>query len=155
PVAALTDANPSATAGDFSVTISWGDGHTAPGTVIAVADMPGQFTIQGTSTFAQPRTYDVSIKIIDRGGAQLTTHTSWQVASVPDAPLTATGVTFHAAPGSAIFLPVASFQDADPSGLFTDYTAQVTWGDQHVSTGLVVNDLNTPGRFLVLAGNTY
>ena len=154
-VATLTDANPFATTGDFSVTIAWGDGFTSPGTVAAVAGMPGQFSIQGTTTYAQPGPYDVTVTITKKSGAQITAHTSREVASVPDASLTATGVTFFATPGKALFLPVASFRDADPSGVVTDYTAQVRWGDNHVSTGLIVNDPTTPGVFLVRARNTY
>src|SRR5262249_32290150 len=29
------------------------------------------------------------------------------------------------------------------------------WGDNHISTGLVINDPTTPGVFLVMARNTY
>jgi hypothetical protein len=154
-VATLIDTNPSAAADDFSVTIAWGDGHTSPGTVVAVAGAPGQFTLAGTSTYAQPGSYDVTVTITDRGGSQQTSHTTWQVASAPPASLTATGATFHVARGKNVLLPIATFQDSDRSRTSGDFTAQVIWGDQHVSAGVVVSDPTTPGQFLVMAGNTY
>jgi hypothetical protein len=155
PVATLVDANPSAAAGDFTITIAWGDGHSSPGTLAAVPGQPGQFTIQGTSTYDRPGSYDVTATVTDRGGARVTAQTTRQVANLPDAPLTATGTTLHAAPATAALLPVAAFHDADPSGTLSDFTAQATWGDQHVSAGLVISDPNDGSRFLVLAGNTY
>jgi hypothetical protein len=50
-VATFTDSNTSAAAGDFTVTIDWGDGTTSAGTV--VADPNGGFDVQGTRTYSQ------------------------------------------------------------------------------------------------------
>src|SRR5581483_7824374 len=49
-VATFTDANPNATAGDFSATINWGDNVTTLGTVVLQKD--GTFAITGTRTYA-------------------------------------------------------------------------------------------------------
>jgi hypothetical protein len=155
PVATLDDANPSASAADFTVAIAWGDGHTSPGTVAAVPGKPGRFTIQGASTYDQPGSFDVTVTVMDQGGVQSTAHTTWQVAGAPDAPLTAAGTAFHASRGNAAIVAVASFTDADPDGQLSDYTAQVTWGDQHVSPGRIIPDPSNAGRFLVLSGNVY
>src|SRR5262249_12840517 len=103
------------------------------------------------STYTQTGSYDVTVKIADRGGARLTVDSTWVVVGA----LTAVGGIFHAPPATLLVLPVATFQDPDLSNTAGDFTAQVTWGDQHVSPGGVVNDPTSPGHFLILASNAY
>jgi PKD repeat protein len=71
-VAGFTDANPLATAGQFSATIDWGDGTTSTGTV---GRAPGQsfFFITGKHAYAKSGTYKVTTTIRDSGGRGLTT----------------------------------------------------------------------------------
>ena len=49
-VATFTDANPNATASDFTATIDWGDGTSTSGTVVAQSG--GSFAVDGTHTYA-------------------------------------------------------------------------------------------------------
>jgi hypothetical protein len=49
-VATFTDADPKATAGNFTATIQWGDGTTSQGTV--TADPKGGFDVSGTHTYS-------------------------------------------------------------------------------------------------------
>jgi hypothetical protein len=62
-VATFTSADPSATAASFTATVTWGDGHTSPGTV--APDGRGGFTVSGSNTYAQAGTYPVTVTVTD------------------------------------------------------------------------------------------
>ena len=49
-IARFTDANPLATAWDFTATITWGDGHTSAGTI--QPGLSGGFIVLATNSFA-------------------------------------------------------------------------------------------------------
>jgi ELWxxDGT repeat protein len=68
----LVDLNPSASAGDFTVVIDWGDGTKSPGLVLPKGK--GTFDIAGSHdyTLAGARTLDVAIT--DEGGRTVTTN---------------------------------------------------------------------------------
>jgi hypothetical protein len=69
-VATFTDAaGASARAGDFRVTISWGDGHSSAGTA---ARSHGRFAVTGSHTYTSPGLKHVTVLIHDRGGAAAT-----------------------------------------------------------------------------------
>src|SRR5262249_2038491 len=69
-----------------------------------------------------------------------------------DQPLVAKGTTFTATEGAAFSGVVATFTDADPQSTAASYTAQITWGDSHVSAGTVTQN---GGVFQVSGTNTY
>jgi hypothetical protein len=71
-VATFTDANPGATALDFTTgggitTIGWGDGTTSPGTVTQTG--PGHFAVSGTHTYAVLGPHTITTNIVDDGGS--------------------------------------------------------------------------------------
>ena len=84
-VATFTDANPSATVGDFTATIDWGDGHTSTGTV---TEKNGVFSVAGSNTYAEDGSDKITVTITDKGGS---TTTATSTATVADAALTANG----------------------------------------------------------------
>ena len=86
-VATFTDANPNATASDFTATINWGDGTSTSGTV--VAQNGGSFAVDGTHTYADEGKYAVSTTIKDVGGSTASTTSN---ASIADAALSAVAV---------------------------------------------------------------
>ena len=67
PVAAFTDANPSALLSDFTATIDWGDGTTSNGTVIL--DPSSGFDILGSHTYTAIGKFVLTINILDVGGS--------------------------------------------------------------------------------------
>jgi Fibronectin type III domain len=71
-----------------------------------------------------------------------------------DAPLTATGVPVSGTAGVALDSTVAKFTDADPSGVASDYTATITWGDGTASTMGTVSAA-VGGGFEVKGSHTY
>jgi hypothetical protein len=67
-VATFTDANPNATASDFTATINWGDGSSTTGTV--VAQNGGGFAVDGTHTYADEGKYKIGVSIKERAAAR-------------------------------------------------------------------------------------
>jgi hypothetical protein len=65
--ATFTDANPGATAADFTATIDWGDGSTSPGVVTGLVG--GPFTVSGTHTYATLGSHTITTSISDDGGS--------------------------------------------------------------------------------------
>jgi parallel beta-helix repeat protein len=146
-VATFSDANPGATLGDFSATISWGDGRTSAGTVSANG---GGFSVAGTHSYASSGPYTVTVSIADVGGS---TATATSLALITDADLTATGITITAVEGAAFSGVVATFTDANPAGRVSDFSASIDWGDGTSSAGAVSADGS--GGFQVTGTHTY
>src|SRR5262249_46012044 len=102
----FSDANPGGTAGDFSATITWGDGATSSWAV--VANPPGASDVLGSHPYAAElsgATFAVSVQ--DAGGA--TTGASTSGFRVADAPLTAGVLTPPAAVEGAPLTNVVLF----------------------------------------------
>src|SRR5262249_24087356 len=77
-VARFTDAKSNAPLSDFTATISWGDGQTSVGTV--VAETATTFAVRGTHTYQLPGTNSVIVQINDRGGNSTTAKSTVQVS---------------------------------------------------------------------------
>ena len=166
PVATFTDADPNGTAGDYTATITWGDGHTSAGTISdkVGSGAAGVFTVSGTNTYAEEGTYAVSVTITETDADANTptsvlpaTVTTGSTATVQDAVLAAGGVNVAATEGASFTGPVATFTDADPNGTAGDYTATITWGDGHTSAGTISDKVGSgaAGVFTVSGTNTY
>jgi hypothetical protein len=69
-VANFKDADPGGTVSDYTATITWGDGHTSPGTI--AANSQGGFAVTGTNTYAASGLYNFSVAIQDVGGSKTT-----------------------------------------------------------------------------------
>jgi probable HAF family extracellular repeat protein len=138
----FSDADPNATAADYTAVVTPGDGNTV--TLTRAASANGQIAAHGDGTFDVNLSYTYaeevsgtfSVTVQDGGGAS--TGASVSNFSVADAALTAGALT---PPSSALGTPVSHqvlfhFTDADPSGTAGDYTATVTWGDGSVETNI-------------------
>jgi hypothetical protein len=62
-VATITDPDHSGSVGDYSATISWGDGQTSVGQVVDNGD--GTFAVTGSNTYQQGGSYTVGVQIQD------------------------------------------------------------------------------------------
>jgi hypothetical protein len=154
-VATFTDpVNPGLPPGDYTATIKWGDGTTTPGMVVTSGS---GFAVLGTHTYAEEGKDIVVVTVKGTDGAVGITGKRIAVA---DAPLNLVAFTPPSAypinvPASVNLL---TFQDTDPGGTATDYTATVTWGDGTSSTLTSANGgivSNAGGTFSVFAGHTY
>jgi hypothetical protein len=146
-VATFTDADPNAVASDFTATtINWGDGHTTLGTVMPSG---GVFAVTGTNPYAEEGPYTINVTISDGGGFTTTVSSPVNVA---DAALTATNVNVSATEGASTPMTVATFTDADPNAVASDFTATINWGDGHTTSGTVIA---SGGVFAVTGANPY
>lgn len=144
-VATFTDPDTSATAGEYSASISWGDGSTSAG---SIAGSAGHFSVAGTHTYAEEGAYTISVKITDVDNAA-NSATASTPAKVNDAALHATGV--NAKSKLAFSGVVATFTDDDPNGTLSDYTASISWGDGSTSSG----SFPVADRFEVFGSHRY
>ncbi len=127
-------------------TIDWGDGTpVSPGKVAANT---GQLT--GTHTYAEEGVYHASFTYTNSDGFPETRPFD---VKVQDAPLSATGVPVSATPGVAFSATVATFIDADPVGVASDYTATIDWGDGATTAGTIGSAAG--GGFTVTGAHTY
>lgn len=147
-VATFTDANPGATAAEFTAIIGWGDGHTSVGAV--TANSGGGFTVSGTNTFAEEGNFAVNVTISDQGSASAQ---AAGTAAVADAPLLATAVPISATQGVLFSGMAATFTDANPGAATAEFMATIEWGDGSSSSGTIA--ANSSGGFTVSGDHTY
>ena len=113
-------------ASSYKVNVDWGDGSAGTGVVVPVAGQPNNFTVQATNAFSRFGTYPYTATVTDKGGSIATFSGN-----------------------------VASVIDTNRFGLLSDLSASISWGDGHVTPGLVQRDpLRTTG-FLVSGSNKY
>ncbi len=159
-VADLLDSNLAATPSDFttppgSVTITWDDEGTSPGSVIQLA--PGVFEIDGTHTFQSPGSLSIDISAEDKAGNTAAgVGTATVAASPTPSPLQIAANSFKGVAGtpapSTNPPTVATFIDPDTADSASDFNALISWGDGHSSPGKVTG---TDGVFSVAGTNTY
>ncbi|HEY8762629.1 MAG TPA: hypothetical protein VIM18_00415, partial [Solirubrobacteraceae bacterium] len=85
----------------------------------------------GAHTYAEEGDYSAVANYTSSNGARTTAFS----VHVADAALTGTGTTISTAPGSSFSGVVAHFDDANPNGVSSDYTATINWGDGSSSPG--------------------
>ena len=179
-VATFTDNNPLATAADFpnaNLVINWGDsGPTSQGSVFtngAPTSTQSFWRVQGTHTYLEPGTYNVSVTITDVDGNSITT-AAVTVFVVFDATLTdaTQQTTIIATEGNSTADPsfttdllgnqvVAIFRDNNPIAPITDFQStppMITWGDGSLATPGTVQLVSRNASFStweVLGAHTY
>ncbi len=134
-VATFTDSDAGAVAGDFTATISWGDGTPdTPGTI--VAGTGGGFSVRGTHTYDEGGSRPTLVTVT-KGGTL--TSTGAGTANVASAPIVVTGgFVFQGPEDTTISGRVATITDADPAPPTADrYEAVIDWGDNTSSLGTV------------------
>lgn len=146
-VANFIDANPFATSHDFSATINWGDGSLSQGIIALVNN--DQFAVIGSHVYAEAGQYAPSVNVLDAGGSQVALTSS---AAIADAALSATASNIFGVEGQALSGTVATFTDANPDALASDFTATIDWGDQQSSPGTISF---SNGSFVVTGSHTY
>ena len=141
-VAHFTDANPPASAGEFSAQIGWGDGARTFGTVAAAP--AGGFDISGTHTYSTAGSYAVSVTVSDLGGSASSASSAAQIAAPPPPPPPPAHITarFIVNP-SAPCLFTKTLLDARDSTLAPGGTNTIyTWDIQSTNGGG-----GTPGEY--------
>jgi hypothetical protein len=158
-VATFMDADPNASVSDYTATVNWGDGTaTSTGSVGNAAD--GGFNVSGTHTYAEAGSYTIQATITliptDPFGSSGGSGGSWTAsgtAQVADAPLTGSPGAVTATEGVAVSPTLATFSDADPNGVTSDYSAVIDWGDGSPTVAGTVG--GSAGAFNVSGTHTY
>ncbi|MGO9811845.1 MAG: beta strand repeat-containing protein, partial [Isosphaeraceae bacterium] len=179
------DANPFATAADFTATVpigGWGDTNPAlaPETLtvtqVSPPATPGTtadsvFEITGSHTYLETGTYAITINVADVGGSTTVISDS---AIIADAPLADPGQTPIATTEASIFpVPVfgapgtgappqgfvgqvAIFNDGNPTATIADFKASIDWGDGTAPTaGTIVAPVAPSTAFQVDGSHIY
>jgi hypothetical protein len=154
-VASFTDAFATATAGDFTAMIDWGDGTTAS---LGVVSQPGgagtAFRVAGNHTYAVDRAspYPITVTVRDRGGAAVTAGSQ---ATVSDTAPLVSGIPVKFTKTEIFTAPVADITEvtgAAPEPI-SHYTATISWGDGTPATAGTIEAI--PGGAWVVGTHTY
>jgi hypothetical protein len=138
-VASVIDPNTFNTAGDFVVTINWGDGTTTAGTL---SGANGAFTVSGAHTYAASGQDDVAVTVADDAPGTATGMATTVIAIDPTAPMI-TALVGQPVNGSTIRLQ-GTGESGDTVTLFAD------GGSTPVGTGMVLSgsfDITTMATF--------
>ncbi len=158
----LIDTNPLAVAGNYAVSVNWGDGQFSSGTVVPYktsTELSGagvEFTIEASHTYTSGGSFTAAALISEIGGAQLTETTPITVTGSPLQQVTAAPIA--AVVGVPFTGTVASFTDPNPSDTASEFSATINWGDGDSTAGTV--ESAGSGAFIVTAispvsGNGY
>jgi autotransporter-associated beta strand protein len=152
-VATFSDANPNPNITDFTAGISWGDGTTSPGTLVANAD--GTFTVQGSHKYSEEAAeLGLAVMITDKDGATVTGNGSVHIADADVSPTGGFTVTATEASASGS-QTVATFSDPGGPESNSDYSASIDWGDGSATSSGVVAFFADPSTFSVQGNHTY
>jgi streptogramin lyase len=147
-IASFTADAVNAVPADFTATIDWGDGTTAPaGTITISASAPGKFLVSATKTYSSAGSYLATVTIHDRAGSTSTASSTINVAN-------ATGNNIAPVEGKLFSGQVAAFSDPQTTGQVGQYSATIDWGDNSTnSTGAITYAGGT--AFTVAGSHTY
>jgi len=134
----------------YTASIDWGDNSTSQA-VIADAGS-GHFKVSGSHTYARFGNYPIVVTIQDT--FQNATQIVNASAVIADATISATWVQPALPGGIGIVSGVlAAVTDANPTGVVSDLTAVIAWGDGSTSPGTIT--VGEDGRFLVSGTKSY
>ena len=145
-VANFTNPDPNIPIGSFSASIDWGDGFTTSGVILS--DGAGGFNVNGSHTYSRTNSYTVRVNVSVLGGG---TGTGTNVASIANAPLTATGFSLICKT-TKFTDSVASISDGNHLSMPSDFTVNIFWGDGKSSAGTLTG---SNGSYRVLGNHTY
>ena len=121
------------------VEIAWGDGATS------TAGVGSDGVVTGAHTYPEEGAYDATVTGCSAGPLSV-------AVTVGDAPLTLAPSTIDATAGQSLTANLATFSDADPGGVASDYTATVAWGDgSHTAATITA----VAGGYQVTASHSY
>jgi hypothetical protein len=157
----FTDANPFATAADFTATVVWGDGTSStltasPGANGQVVASGGGFDVQVSHTYAEELAgKSFAITVSDQGGAGAVggSTSTFGIADASLADLTGMDLQTVEGPAGGPLL-LGTFRDPGGSEAVGDYTATIDWGDGSKGTGTIVYD-STQQHHLVIGTDGY
>ncbi len=140
-------------AGQYSGTVTWGDGTTSPATVtggIGLLIGGCLYAVNASHAYAEEGGVSYSVAIT---GPTATASSGPAALLVTDAALTAVALPVTASQGTPAAATVATFTDANPGAAATDFTATIAFGDGTTGVGSVT--AAPTGGFAVTATHSY
>jgi hypothetical protein len=154
-VGSFLDFTSGAVASNFVATISWGDGHTSPGTITESATGSGLFSVTGTNLYALPNTtHTISIVVNDNLGDSTTINSTAIVTGSVLTPVPLL-VDFTAGVLPSSPVTVGFFTDFAAGAVASNFIASIMWGDGNSSTGTVTESSTGSGLFSVSGTHIY
>ena len=148
-VATFTTPDLGSQAGDFTATVTWGDGTSDSGTV---SGGNGTFSVTDDHNYAEAGAFPVSVQISDNSGGSATASAT---ATVTDAALTLTGgFQAGAVAGQSVMCTLATLNDANANAAASDYHLSIDWGDGSGTTGGYIAT-EGGGFFALMAPHSY
>ncbi len=123
--------------GQYTATVTWGDGTTSAGTVTGgIGQLIGTclYAVEATHAYAEEGTFGYSVAIT---GPSAGGDTGTAPVVVRDAPLSASAAGFTATQATQAAATVATFTDANPAPAAADFQATVAWGDGTTAAGTI------------------
>ena len=132
-------------AGDFTATISWGDGTTSMGIVSArsAAD-GGGFAVMASHSWASAGNFTFTVSISSNTGKSISAQAT---AAITARVLTVQGLNFTLDKKQTLNGAVAKFTDNLPGTTASSYVASVAWSDGMTTTATVTK--NADGSFSI------
>jgi hypothetical protein len=135
-VGVFTDANPFGAINDYTTSITWGDGTSSPGSLIADSSVPGRFRVVGTHFFANgPTVLFDQVNVVDKDSPNAVSsgNSTVTVNNTPPVPtLTGPAIRFG---GSTTFTIGAT--DASAADIAAGFAYTLNFGDG--SAPLIIN----------------
>jgi hypothetical protein len=121
----------------FTAIIDWGDGTTSHGHI--ENDTGGDYSVFATHTYKRWRTYDVVVRVVDARDGTGDAATSIKVSDAPisTSPFDNKGHGTAGQPWGPFV--IGCFQDANPYGAMSEFTASVAWGDGTTTKNLTIS----------------
>ena len=126
--------------GDFTATITFGDGTTAQGVITADTLNPGTYIVSTTKTFTDSGTFNGTVTITDNDGGAISGSFTSTVTNV--APTTSAVAPTNVFVGDSLLLAITG-GDVSTGDLATGLTYVINWGDNTAFTTIDPTANNT------------
>ncbi len=149
-IATFTDAAGLQPIGNYTASISWGDGFVTSSATITNSSNPLAYSVLGSHTYTTYGTYKIIVTVFNTSGKSGQGSTS---VAVTDAPLSPNSLTFQAVEGSKFTGIVGTFDDANPFGNVGEFSASINWGNGVTTKGVITAVATS--QYSVTGSNTY
>jgi hypothetical protein len=148
-VADFTDSDPDAvgnTSTDYHASINWGDGSSpTAGTITSDGEDDGGFIVTGSHTFSVAGNYTPTITVTENADGRIGVASGIANIDVPS--VTVDAMSISGTENDTFTGEVATFTDLNSGFPAIDYSAQIDWGEDNISSGIIV--ANGSGSFKV------
>jgi hypothetical protein len=153
-VAVVSD--PGADPAGLTATVDWGDGQVDQGVPVQGPGADGNFTVDGTHTYAAAGSYAVGVTVDDAGsGTEAVTTATATVQAAQDVTIVPGSCTIDATAGQTYSGPVCEVDLGTGSVPADSLQATVDWGDGTQDRNLGLTPTAVAGQYVVEGTHTF